>query len=158
MPSENLGARLTVAVVGSFGVLHYPLLVFTTNVSLTSSESGEGQRYGSLTAALLNRGLRLACNADQADIALKAQQADGSIQCRASANGFISLVFDNRLVWSRQFDPKDAESVRWLKAAQSREVTLISGDHVQITETGIDLTLAADRKALVAAKIPTMWT
>lgn len=49
-------------------------------------------------------------NADFADIALKAQP-DGSIECRASANGLISLTPDGSLVWSREHDPTAADQM-----------------------------------------------
>lgn len=158
MPGEHVGARLTVGVDGSFGTLYYPLLAVAPAADRTSRETGaEHPRY-SLTADLLKRGFRPACNTDYGDIALRAQPGDGSIQCRTTTDGLISLEFDNKRVWSRRFDLKDAETALWLTAAQTREVTLISGDDVQVTETEIDLTLAAVMGKLVIARIPTVWT
>ncbi|MDP9998386.1 hypothetical protein [Pseudarthrobacter sulfonivorans] len=158
MPLEHLGARLTVGVDGSFGTLYYPLLAVARAADATSREADDEHPQYLLTEDLLKRGFRPACDADHGEIALRAQPADGSIQCHATIDGLISLVFDNKPVWSRPFDPEDAETALWLTAAQTREVTLISGDHLQITETEIDLTLAAVMGTLVTAKIPTVWT
>ncbi|MCU1517884.1 MAG: hypothetical protein JWQ75_2605 [Pseudarthrobacter sp.] len=152
--TENLGARRTVEIKGSFGVLNYALLAFTVSGHTTKADKPEKQ----LIADLLARGFRPACNGDYAEIAVKAQYADGSIQCRASTNGLISLVFDNEMVWSQQFDPKDQETASWLEAAQARDVTLISGNHIQISDNEIDLTLAAVMGTLVIARIPAVWT
>jgi len=143
MPLEHSGARLTVGIDGSFGTLYYPLLAVAPAADTTSRETDAEHPHYSLTADLLKRGFRPACNADYGDVALRAQPADGSIQCCTTTDGLISLVFDNKPVWSRLFDPKDAETALRLTAAQTREVTLIGGDDLQITETEIDLTLAA---------------
>lgn len=157
MPGENLGARLTVGIDGSFGVLHYALLAYTTSPAMTRSGIPAKAPHHSSTEDMLSRGFRRACNSDYADIALKAQPADGSILCRASVDGLVSLSIDGHRVWSRRFDPKEDESALWVKAAQTRGVTPISGDHLLITETGVDPTVAANKVALVTAKIPTAW-
>lgn len=158
MPLEHSGARLTVGIDGSFGTLDYPLLAVAPAADAASRETDAEHPQYLLTEDLLQRGFRPACNADYGDIVLRAQPANGSVQCRATTAGLISLVYDNKPVWSRRYDPKDAETALWITAAQTREVTLISGDHLQITETEIDLTLAAVMGKLVIAKIPTVWT
>jgi hypothetical protein len=158
MPLEHSGARLTVGIEGSFGTLYYPLLAVAPAADATSREADAEHPHYSLTKDLLHRGFRPACNADYGDIGLRAQPANGSVQCRATRDGLISVVYDNKPVWSRRYDPKDAETALWITAAQTREVTLISGDHLQITETEIDLTLAAVMGQLVIAKIRTVWT
>jgi hypothetical protein len=155
---DQLGARLTAEVAGSFGILQYALLAFARQPGV-SGNSGAGQTSGySLTEEMLDRGFKRACNGDYADIALKAQPADGSIQCRVSIDGFVSLWTDNHMVWSERFDAEDEASALWLKAARNWQVTLISGDHLRISETGVDPRAAANKRALVMAKIPTVWT
>ncbi|MFF1254476.1 hypothetical protein ACFVYC_18550 [Pseudarthrobacter sp. NPDC058329] len=153
---HNMGmreVRLTVGIEGSFGILHYAVLAFTA--APTDRQTNVDQ-CPLPTKDLLERGFRPARNADVEDIVLKAQPADGSIQCRASTEGFVSLLVDNSLVWSRQFNPEDPETALWLKAARSRGVTIISGTHPRIGETKSDR--AARMEPLVMAKVPTVWT
>ena len=95
VPGEQLGARLTVGIEGSFGNLHYPLLAFGTSSAVTGPEA---PAEPSLTKDLLTRGFRRACNSDYADIALKAHAADGSVLCPASNDGLVSLFIDD--TWS----------------------------------------------------------
>jgi hypothetical protein len=149
------GVRLTVAIEGSFGGLHYAVLAFTAARPTTESQPIVEQ--GPLSPLdLLGRGFRPARIADVQDIVLKAQPADGTIQCRASADGLISLLVDNHLVWSRQFNPDDPETALWLKAARSRGVTIISGEHLRIGE--IKINCITSKEPLVVAKVPTAWT
>lgn len=98
MPGDHLGARLTVEIAGSFGTLQYALLAFATSSAKARSDADGQPLHYSLTEDMLRRGFRRTCNSDYADIALKAQRADGSILCRASADGLVSLWFDDNLV------------------------------------------------------------
>jgi hypothetical protein len=125
---------------------------------MPGSDLGMQPPHDSLTEDLLRRGFRRACNSDYADIALKAQPADGSILCRASTDGLVSLWSDGNLLWSEHFDSKDEEAALWLHAARTREITLMSGDYVLISGTDVDLTAAYDKRTLVMAKIPAVWT
>lgn len=158
MQGEHLGARLTVGIDGSFGTLQYALLALTTSSAFAKSKTAGNSRHDPLTENMLSRGFRRACNSDYADIVLKAQPADGSVLCRSSTGGLLSVWFDDNLVWSEHFDPRDAEAALWLKAAQTREVTLIGGDRLLISGTDVDPTAAADKRTLMMAKIPTVWT
>lgn len=146
------GVRLTVGIEGSFGILHYAVLAFPA-VRPTTDPHPNVEQWPLLAQDLLKRGFRPARNADVEDIVLKAQAADGSIQCRASTEGFISLVVDNSLVWARQFNPEDPESALWLQAARSRGVTIISG--IPLRTEGIEVDRDASMESLVAAKVPT---
>jgi len=145
---EKTGAVLTVGIEGSFGILHYAVLAFTA-VRLTTD------RQPLLAQDLLGRGFRLARIADFEDIVLKAQPADGSIQCRASTEGLISLLVDDSTVWSRKLNPEERDAALWLKAARTRGVTIISRDHLQIGENMVDR--ATSMEPLVMAKVPTWW-
>jgi hypothetical protein len=144
-----MGAVLTVGIEGSFGILHYAVLAFTA-ARLTTD------RQPLLTPDLLGRGFRLARIAELEDIVLKAQPADGSIQCRASPEGFISLLVDNSMVWSRTLNPEEREAALWLKAARTTGATVISGDHPGIKKPKADPTTSIE--PLVMAKIPTLLT
>lgn len=93
---EIQGVRLTVGIEGSFGILHYAVLAFTA-ARPTADRQLNVEQWPLLTQELLERGFRPARNADVEDIVLKAQPADGSIQCRASTEGLVSL-----LVWCGQ--------------------------------------------------------
>ncbi|MGK3647186.1 hypothetical protein [Pseudarthrobacter enclensis] len=145
---------LTAGLGGSFGILHYALLAVSSPG--VSAEDLLADPRRSLSEDLLRRGFRKACNGDYADIALKAQPADGSILCRASA-GRVSLIVDDRLVWTQHFDPRDQENTRWVQAARTREVTMISGDHLIVSGGYIDTTAAAAQGSLVMAKIHAEW-
>ena len=153
--SMELGVRLTVGIEGSFGILHYAVLAFAA-ARPTTDRQPNVEQWPLLTRDLLGRGFRPARNADVEDIVLKAQSADGSIHCRASTEGLVSLLVDNRLVWSRQLNPEDPETGLWLKAARSRGVTIISDDHLRNGETKVDCTVGME--SLVMAKVPTAWT
>lgn len=149
------GDRLTVGVEGSFGVLHYAVLAFTAARPMTDRQPNV-DRWPLQAAELQGRGFRPARNADVEDIVLKAQPADGSIQCRASTEGLVSLLVDNTLVWSRRFDPEDVETALWLEAARTRGVAIISGQPLRTGETEADR--PAGMEHLVMARIPTVWT
>lgn len=151
---EMREVRLTVGIEGSFGILLYAVLAFTAARPSADRQPNVDQ-CPLPTQDLLERGFKPARNADVEDIVLKAQPADGSIQCRVSNEGFISLLVDNSLVWSRQFNPEDPETALWLKAARSRGVTIISGDHL-LSVTKVDR--AASMESFVMAKVPTVWT
>ncbi|MDQ1053863.1 hypothetical protein QE394_001791 [Arthrobacter sp. SORGH_AS 212] len=158
MSGEYLGSRLTVGIDGSFGILRYAFLAMATSSGTPGSDiAGQSAPY-SLTEDMLRRGFRRACNSDYADIALKAQPADGSVLCRASADGRVSVWFDDKLAWSERFDTKDEETACWLQAARTREITLISGDYLLISGADVHPTAAADKRTLMMAKIPTVWT
>lgn len=151
---DKHGVRLTAEIEGSFGILHFAVLAFTT-ARPTTDPNPNVEQWPLLTQDLLKRGFRPARNADVEDIVLKAQASDGSIQCRASTEGFISLLVDNLLVWARQFNPEDPESALWLRAARARGVTIISGSPLR-TE-GIEANRTASMESLVTAKVPTAW-
>lgn len=152
---EKRGTRLTVGIEGSFGILHYAVLAFTAARPTTSDRQPNVEQWPLLNQELLERGFRPARNTDVEDIVLKAQPADGSIQCRASTEGLVSLLVDNSLVWSSQFNPQDPQTALWLTAARTRGVTIISGDHLR-NGTKVDRT--ASMKSLVMATVPTAWT
>jgi hypothetical protein len=152
---EKQGVRQTVRVEGSFGILHYAVLAFAAARPTAERHSNVGQ-CPLLAEDLLGRGFRPARNADVEDIVLKAQPADGSVKCRASTEGFISLLIDNSLVWSRQFNPEDPETALWLKTARTRGVTVISGDYLRIRQTQVGR--ASETEPLVMATVPTAWT
>lgn len=113
-------------------------------------------RWSPLSAQeLRGREFKPARTADLEDIVLKAQLTDGSVRCRASAEGLILLLIDEDLVWSRQIDPEDPDAARWLEAARTRDVTILSGAF----QTG----KVADRHSandgpLLIAKVPTELT
>jgi hypothetical protein len=147
---EKPEARLTVGVEGSFGVLLYPVLALSAGLPTTDRRRTAGCW---LTEDLLVRGFRPVRDADVEDIVLKAQLADGSIRCRISADGLVSLLVDNNLVWSRQVDPEDRETARWILAVRTRELTIVSGDLVSDGQSDG----AGSWKPEVMAKVPTAW-
>lgn len=149
---ERPEARLIVGVEGSFGVLHYPVLALWAGQPATDRQRTAGWSPW-LTEDLLVRGFRPVRDADVEDIVLRAQLADGSIGCRVSADGLVSLLVDNKLVWSRQVDPEDRETDRWIKAARTREVTIVSGDLVSDGQSDG----AGSWTPEVMAKVPTAW-
>lgn len=154
---DSLGARMTIGIQGSLGILHYALLAFRLTSPAPHSQEPRVHHGSWLTKDLLERGFRPACNADYEDMVLKAQPADGSVRCHASTNGLISLHLDDEPVWARQYDPNDPETALWIKAAQAREVTVIGGDNLQISNEDIDVRTAASKGSLVTAKVPTVW-
>lgn len=158
MATKHMAARLTVGIDGSFGVLRYALLALSPPSASADRGLGGKEQDGSFTGGLVRRGFRRACNSDYADIALKAQPADGTVLCRASTSGLVSLWFEENLVWSERFNPEDKEAVLWLAAAKARDVAVISGDNVLISGARVDLTVAAAQGTLVMARIPTVWT
>jgi hypothetical protein len=149
---EKPEARLLVGVEGSFGVLHYPVLALSAGLFRTGRQRTAGWSPW-LTEDLVVRGFRPVRDADVEAIVLKAQLADGSIRCRISADGLVALLVDNNLVWSRQVDPEDRETARWIKAARTREVTIVSVDHISNGQSDG----AGSWKPVVMAKVPTAW-
>ncbi|MDO5867113.1 MULTISPECIES: hypothetical protein [Paenarthrobacter] len=154
---ETFGSRFVVGIESAFGLRKFAILAFTNTNNLTIREPG-AERRGALTAELLMRKFQLAPSADYAQIVTMAAEADGTVQCRASADGLISLEFDNQPMWSLDLDPQDDDTATWLETARSGEVTLISGNHLRITETEVDLEFAAASGSLVIAKIPVVWS
>lgn len=141
-------ARLTVGIEGSFGVLQYPVLVLSTVRPAYDPQRNDGQSPW-LPEDLLGRGFRPVRNPDIEDIVLKAQLADGSIHCRVSSDGFVSLLIYNNLVWSRQVDPEDPETALWIKAARTKEMTIVINNRRGHR--------AEEWRPEVMAKVPTIW-
>ncbi|TLM83405.1 hypothetical protein FDW83_10635 [Pseudarthrobacter sp. NamE2] len=151
---KGFGYRLTVGIEGSFGILYYAALAFEAAQPAVAGQA-DGQRWPLPALELLGRGFKPARTPDLQDVVLKAQLADGSVRCRASTEGLVLLLVDNNLVWSRQLDPQNRDSALWLKAAGTREVTLLSGDlHTKEAGDGYSPTT----EPLMIAKVPTEWT
>lgn len=144
-------SQLTIGVKGSFGVLHFAVLAFTAD-DAPDQQRDVGQSPW-LVENLLGRGFRPARSADIEDIVLKAQPDDGSISCRVSTDGLVSVLVDNSLVWSRQVDPEDQDTARWIKAARSREVTVVIGGLIRDGQS-VD---AGRWRPEVMAKVATVW-
>lgn len=147
--------RLTAGIEGSFGTLHYAIVAL--NAAHSSARGNPNPQLHRPSALdLLSRGFKPVRSADLEDIVLKAQPANGSVRCRVSTEGLVQLLVDNDLVWSRQFDPKDEDHALWLKAARTRDVTVLSGSlsakNVQDSDS------SANMEPLVMAKVPAEWT
>lgn len=155
MLGDHAGALLTAGLSGSFGTLEYAVLAFGPSRPDKPDVPVDNPGH-SLTADLLRRGFRLACNDDYADMALKAQPADGSIVCRV-ATGHVTLVIDNQLVWTRRIKPEEDNDARWIRAARNRDITLIASDHLRVSAAGVDSATAAASRTLVMARIPIKW-
>lgn len=158
--TENAGFRRTVGIEGSFGILQYPVLAVSAGArDLHGPNSGGFSPW--LEEDLLGRGFRPALSDDMADIVLKARASNGSIRCRASTDGLVCLLVDNRLVWSDQLDTSDPENLQWLKAARTRDVTIISGaitrpgQSVAHSRPRQDTDLVEHWRPLVTARVPT---
>jgi hypothetical protein len=151
---KSFGSRLTVGIEGSFGVLHYAVLAFHTLDNATGERADT--RQGLLAPLeLLGRGFRPARTADLEDMVLKARLAGGSVRCRASAEGLILVLVDNTLVWSRQYDPRDPDTVLWLEAARTGDVTILSGGGFHAPYAGGGH--SANDEPLMMAKVPAEW-
>lgn len=145
-------SQLTIGVKGSFGVLQFAVLAFTADHRAPDQQRDVVQSPW-LVENLLSRGFRPARSADIEDTVLKAQPGDGSISCRVSTDGKVSVLVDNSLVWSRQVDPEDQDTARWIKAARSREVTVVIGGLIRDGQSDD----AARWRPEVMAKVATVW-
>jgi hypothetical protein len=152
--AKSFGSPFTVGTEGSFGTLHYAVVALDA-LDITAGGYADAQQCLLAPLALLGRGFRPARTVDLEDIVLKAQLADGSVRCRASTEGLILLVVDNRVVWSRQYDPEDPDTALWLEAARTRDVTILScGLHAWNAGDGY----SASDEPLMMAKVPIEWT
>lgn len=121
---QSFGSRLTVVIEGSFDRLNHGWhsMRRTAHAGGKAAANRACRRRLSCWDAVSN----LPGTADLEDIVRRAQLSEGSVRCCASTEGFILLLVDNTLVWSRQYDPGDPDPALWLEAARIRDVTIIS--------------------------------
>lgn len=160
MPEEitTAGSRQLLAEQTAFGTKYYPVLNATSTTNLTFRELGK-ERVAALTHLLLQKGCQLALSPDYDVILAEAKPADGTLQCVAGPDGYISFDIDGQSFWNMTFDPHEDGTAIWLQTVQQQgEVVFVGGDHLRITENEVDIDYAAESGSLVHARIPVSWT
>ncbi|MFF2317426.1 hypothetical protein ACFVTE_14290 [Arthrobacter sp. NPDC058097] len=131
-----------------------PILAFTLNPVLTFRENG-GELTSALVSLLLAHRFELAVSPDcsallqQADVA----EADCGITITPWSQLLLNVGGEN--LYREQLDPHSDDDTAWIQAAtRTGRILVISGDYLDITDTGIDLDTAARRGALVIGAVP----
>ncbi|MFE4543525.1 hypothetical protein [Arthrobacter sp. NPDC056727] len=130
-----------------------PALAFTFVPVLSFREDG-GELTSALVALLLARGFQLAMSHDYAAILEQAAEAAANCRITIAPGGLLRLRLDGEILYREQLHPANADDAEWLQAAaNSGNILVISGDNLNITETGLDIRPAARHGTLVIGTV-----
>jgi hypothetical protein len=130
------------------------VLAFTFVPVLSFREQG-GELTSALVALLLARGFQLAMSPDYAAILEQAAEAAADCMITLTPTGLLCLTLDGEILYREQLHPANADDAEWLQAATSSgHILVISGDNLDITETGLDVRPAARHGTLVIGTVP----
>jgi hypothetical protein len=131
-----------------------PVLVFTFVPVLSFRENG-GELTSALVALLLARGFQLAMSSDYAAILEQAAEADANCRITIAPGGLLRLRLEGEILYREQLHPDSADDAEWLQAvAHAGLILVISGDNLNITESGLDIHAAARHGTLVIGTVP----
>jgi hypothetical protein len=131
-----------------------PVLAFTFVPVLSFRESG-GELTSALVALLLARGFQLAMSPNYADILEQAAEAAGNCRISVTPEGLLRLRIEGEILYREQLHPGTADDAEWLRAtARHGHILVISGDNLDITQTGLDINPAARHGTLVTGIVP----
>lgn len=149
-----IGARFTLGPRG--GARTIPVLAFTLVPVLTFREPG-GELTSALVSMLLTHGFRLSLGTGYDEIVDQVREVGPGVACTVTAHALVSLSFDGGQVYSQQMNPKDAGDAEWLDAAARKgKVLVISGDYLEITDTGLNMDPAARLGTLATGHVPVL--
>jgi len=144
-----------VTSAGAVMVLHYkttavPALVFTLLPNLTFGVSG-AEFSSVLVSVLLGLGFQLAPRADWGFILGHAESVGSETFCTLTPQGLLVLHVAGQDMYTHQMDRSEPDGAAWLEAAaHSGTLLVLGGDNLLITQSGVDLSLAASQGTLVA--------
>ncbi|MBT2551565.1 hypothetical protein [Arthrobacter sp. ISL-5] len=114
-----------------------------------------GELTSALVSVLLSHGFELSMSTDYKEIVQHARDVRPGVGCTVTGQGLVSLHIDGELMYSEQLDPADAGETKWLEAAtRAGKVLVISGDYLEITDTGLNMDAAARLGTLVTGNVP----
>jgi hypothetical protein len=131
-----------------------PVLAYTWYPVVSFQERGGGL-VSALVSLLLSHGFQLALSPEYPDLLDQVQPTAASCKCTLTADNFLKFSIDGELLHSEQLNPRTTDDAEWIAAATHTGQTLmISGDHLRITHTGLDLQPAARQASLLIGNVP----
>jgi hypothetical protein len=131
-----------------------PALAYTLVPVLTFREKG-GDLTSALVASLLSEGFQLAMSANYSDLLDQARDACPGCRFTINTQGVLQLNMSGQVLYREQLQPQSHNDVEWIQAtADAGHVLLISGDNLDITDTGLDISTAARQGTLVIGTVP----
>ncbi|GAB3557703.1 hypothetical protein GCM10027405_02950 [Arthrobacter alkaliphilus] len=135
------------------GTKDVPVLAYTVDPIVLFHQAG-GESISAHVSVLLTVGFRLSLSPELDEILQAARPVDHGVACLVSQQGFISHEIHEDVYYSRQLDLHDPAHTAWLQATRHSDVLVISGDHLDITSSGLDLRAAAHLGTLVTGWVP----
>ncbi|MET3923444.1 hypothetical protein [Arthrobacter sp. UYEF20] len=133
-----------------------PVLAFTLVPVLTFREPG-GELTSALVSVLLTHGFRLSLGTGYDEIVDQVREVGPGVDCTVAESGLVILSIDGGHMYSHQMDRRDAGDAEWLDAAARKgKVLVISGDYLEITDTGLNLDPAARLGTLATGHVPVL--
>jgi hypothetical protein len=118
---------------------------------LTFREQG-----GELTSALLSvlsHGFQLSLTADYAEILRQTNETKAGVRCEQTESGLVILRIGAEQMYSHRLDP--VADAAWMAAADhERQVLVLGGDYLNITETRLNIEAAATLGTLATGSVP----
>lgn len=150
---DNFGTRFVVGLQTTFGVSTTACLAYTLLSNITIREEGR-ERQSAALASLFSQGFQLSTTAEYADIITHARDVKASYTCTLSPHGLVTLQIDGTAVYTLQLDPSDNDDALWLNTARTTgKILVLSGEHLHITETELDIEAAAKLGSLVVGYV-----
>jgi hypothetical protein len=148
------GARFTLEQRQGAGTRTVPALVCTLIPVMSFREPG-GELTSAVVSVLLAHGFQLSMTADYGEIIQEARDVTSGVCCLLTGRGVLSLRIGGDQIYSLLLDPADAADVQWLEAAtREGKVLVLSGDYLEITDTGLNVDAAARLGTLATGNVP----
>ena len=148
------GARFSLEERNGTRTRTVPVLAYTLNPVLTFREPA-GELTSALVSVLLAHGFRLSLTADYTRILQQTQDAGPDASCTVTVRGLVSFRIGQEQMYSHQLDPADVRDAEWLyTAAREGKILVISGDYLDITDSGLNLDAAARLGTLATGTVP----
>jgi hypothetical protein len=129
-----------------------PVLAYSLVPVLTFREPG-GELTSALLSVLLAHGFQLSLTADYDEILRQTTGAEAGVRCEQTESGLAILRIGLEQMYSHQLDP--VADAGWLAAAShERQVLVMGGDYLNITETGLNIEAAATLGTLATGYVP----
>jgi hypothetical protein len=129
-----------------------PVLAYTLVPVVSFRENG-GELTSALVALLLSHGFQLAMSGNYSDILDQARQTGDACSFTVSRGGLITLDVDGETMYREQLDPESPDDAEWLQATAIGRVLVIGGDNLVVTESSLDLDMAARLGTLVIGNV-----
>ena len=154
-----VAARVVLSQKSAFGRARvFPVLAFTLEPVLAFRENG-GELTSALVSLLLSRGFQLAMSPEYPAILEQALPAGPDCRFTLSDRSLLLFTIKEEIMYREQLHPRNVDDAEWLRtAAQTGNILLISGDHLDITDTDLDIAAAGKRGTLVIGLVPITGT